>query len=80
MALGTALSNYQAHKRLRELARRDFRDMDGLHDAALYAWHLRRSRRGQGRYPGPGNSEAIMRGRVLRAQSFGLAHDGKYQG
>lgn len=35
-------------------------------------------RRRRGRYPGPGNSETIMRNRVLRAASFGLTHDGRY--
>lgn len=32
----------------------------------------------RGRYPGPGNSETVMRNRVLRAASFGLTHDGRY--
>ncbi len=32
----------------------------------------------RGRYPGPGNSETIMRNRVLRAATFGLTHDGRY--
>jgi hypothetical protein len=80
MALGTPLSNYKANKRLMVLVRDDFRHLDGPHDAALYAWHLRRERRarGGGRYPGPGNSETIMRNQVLRAKSFGLEHDGRY--
>ncbi len=34
--------------------------------------------RRKGRYPSGGNSATIMRNRVLRAQSFGLAHDGRY--
>lgn len=32
----------------------------------------------RGRYPGAGNSETIMRNRVLRARFFGLEHDGLY--
>lgn len=36
-----------------------------------------KSRR-RGRYPRAGNSESIMRNRVLRAASFGLHHDGLY--
>lgn len=81
MALGTALSNYQANKRLTELVREDFRNAipgDDT-DAALYRHWLNRRRRGHGRYPGPGNSTTIMRNRVLRAQSFGLYHDGMYE-
>lgn len=81
MALGTNLSNYQAHKRLLELIKADFQNSrrDDI-DNALYSWWLRRERRGRsgGRYPSPGNSETMMRNRVLRAKSFGLEHDGRY--
>lgn len=79
MAYGTPLSNYLAHKRLMILIKDDFRHVEDEVDRALQAYWLKKQRRARrGRYPGPGNSETIMRNRVLRAKSFGLEHDGRY--
>jgi len=84
MAYGTPLSYYRAHRRLLELIARDFADVTDPVDLALRSYWIRKRRRAEakriGRYPGPGNSETIMRNRVLRAQSMGLEHDGRYGG
>lgn len=49
---------------------------DDARGPGFYGLVVKTQRRG--RYPAPGNSETIMRNRVLRARSFGLTHDGLY--
>lgn len=76
---------FQAHLRLLKLSAGDLHAYYDAVDAAdpeVANYHQRRQEKARRRerrfYPNPGNSEVIMRNRVRRAKSFGLAHDGLY--
>lgn len=85
MAYGTDLSYYRAHRRLLDLIKIDFVGLTDPVDLALREYYTRKRRRAEarrfGRCPGPGNSETIMRNRVMRDRSFGTSNEnGRYGG